>query len=74
MQSNETNGAAAAFKHRDEMRRKRLDDALAAIHQPLTRSPEEVDELRARLDRLQHDAAPTHREVIDLDVAAREAH
>ena len=52
MFSNEMPNLAADFKRREKMRRKRLEDALAAMVEPSNRSPEEVGELRARPEKL----------------------
>jgi hypothetical protein len=66
--SPETAAAAEAFRQRDQRRRDRLDADLAAIRGQLpTRSPEEIAELRARLDRLQNAPPAERSEVVDLD-------
>jgi hypothetical protein len=52
-----TASMAEDFKRRDEIRRQHLEDALAAMKpKPSARTPEEIVELRARLERLQQEA------------------
>lgn len=41
------------FNRRTDIRQKRLEDALDAVHEKSTRTDEEVAELRARLERLE---------------------
>jgi hypothetical protein len=43
----------AEFKRREELRRQRLEDALDSMREKSTRTPEEVAELRRRLERLE---------------------
>jgi hypothetical protein len=52
-----TASMADDFKRREEIRRQHLESALAAMKPtPLTRTAEEIVELRARLERLRQEA------------------
>lgn len=68
-----TASMAEDFKRRDEIRRQHLEDALAAMKpKPSARTPEEVAELCARLERLEarrplRPRHPSQYPVVDLD-------
>ncbi|GLD03558.1 MULTISPECIES: hypothetical protein [Mycobacterium] len=53
----------AEFARREALQRSKFEDALAAIREPSTRSPEKVAEIRARLEQI---GQPPF-EVVDLD-------
>ena len=56
----------AEFERREALRENRLQDTLAAIHEPSTRSPEEAAELKARLKRLE-DQSGIQPQPVNLD-------
>jgi hypothetical protein len=71
----------ADFKRREELSRNHLEHVLAAIHQPsgMQRTPEEVAEIKARMDRLQRQRdpeeapGPAQLPAVDLDEEASSA-
>ena len=62
----------ADFKRREELRQRRLETALSAAREStVQRTPEEIAELQARLERLQRaqegDPLPEQMPVVDLN-------
>ena len=70
--SQEAEAAIADFERRALLRQQRLDHALNSMHESTAqRTPEEIAEMKARLERLQReqegDLLPTQLPVVDLD-------
>ena len=70
--SHETEAAIADFERRAALRQQQLDSALNSMHEStVQRTPEEIAEMHARLERLHReqegDLLPTQLPVVDLD-------